>query len=109
MIINYDNSDYDDNNTNYDTNTKNDVDNDDIQTSANSLQKCYDKMSGYEYTALNSCAFRLLLKMSMKWAHLVDMGSVFQMERLRRSCQLAKTFQWPLLLTWFNLNSSMYK
>ena len=34
----------------------------------------------YEYAILNRCDFRLLLKMSMDWAHLMEMGSVFQRE-----------------------------
>ena len=32
----------------------------------------------YEYAILNRCVFRLLLKMSMDWAHLMVMGSACQ-------------------------------
>ena len=39
-----------------------------------------DVSSHYEYAALNRCVFRLLLKVSMDWAHLMEMGSVFQRE-----------------------------
>ena len=38
--------------------------------------------SHYEYATLNKCVFRILLKVSMDWEHLMEMGSMLQREGL---------------------------
>ena len=68
------------------------------QTPDRSLENTHNviEMSrrSYEYATLNRCVFRLLLKISMDWAHLMEIGSVFHREGVACAKQrFAKTFQ----------------
>ena len=49
----------------------------DIRREAGKIHTIYDKnvTSHYEYATLNRCVFRPLLKVSIDWAHLMEMGA----------------------------------